>query len=91
MSPAGSRLAGVADRYAAEIGRMRRALRERYFDQARSSPLLVVYAMFGQRLSLERRLVQHDLPDRLVHDFLEARHVRALLVGTEVNDAFEPG
>ena len=45
--------------------------------------------VLGQRLDLERRLAEHDLADRLVDDLLEARHVRALLVGAEIDDAFE--
>ena len=47
--------------------------------------------MLGQRLGAERRLAEHDLADRLVDDLLEARHVRALLVGTELDDALEAG
>jgi hypothetical protein len=46
--------------------------------------------VLGQRLGLERRLAEHDLADRLVDDLLEARHVRALLVGAELDDALEP-
>ncbi len=34
--------------------------------------------------------LEHDLADRLVDDLLEARHVRALLVGAEVDEALEP-
>ena len=45
--------------------------------------------VLGQRLGLERRLAEHDLADRLVDDLLEARHVRALLVGAELDDALE--
>src|SRR5581483_12519910 len=37
----------------------------------------------------ERRLAQHHLADRFVDDLLEARHVGALLVWTELDDAFE--
>jgi hypothetical protein len=44
----------------------------------------------GERLGLER-LAQDDLVDGLVHDLLEARHVRALLLRTEVDEAFELG
>jgi len=43
-----------------------------------------------QGLGLERRLAEHNLSDRLVDDLLEARHVRALLVGAELDDALEP-
>jgi RNA polymerase primary sigma factor len=42
----------------------------------------------GERLRLER-LAHHDLVDRLVHDFLEARHVHAGLPGIQVDEAFE--
>ena len=45
----------------------------------------------AERLDLERRLAEHDLADRLVDDLLEARHVRALLVGAELDDALEAG
>ena len=41
-------------------------------------------------LGAEGRLAEHDLADRLVDDLLEARHVRALLVGSEVDEALEP-
>ena len=41
-------------------------------------------------LRAERRLAEHDLADHLVDDLLEARHVRALLVGAEVDEALEP-
>ena len=44
----------------------------------------------GERLGLEG-LAQHHLVDRLVHDLLEARHVRALLLGPEVDEALELG
>ena len=47
--------------------------------------------VLGERLDLERRLAEHDLADRLVDDLLEARHVRALLVGAEVDHALEAG
>ncbi len=40
---------------------------------------------------LERRLAEHDLADRVVDDLLEARHVRALLVRAEVDEALELG
>ena len=45
--------------------------------------------VLGERLGPERRLAQHDLADRLVDDLLEARHVRALLVAVEVDEAVE--
>ncbi len=45
--------------------------------------------VLGQRLGAERRLAEHDLADRLVDDLLEARHVRALLVGAELDHALE--
>ena len=44
----------------------------------------------GERLGLEG-LGEHDLVDRLVDDLLEARHVRALLLGPEVDEALELG
>jgi hypothetical protein len=43
----------------------------------------------GEVLGAERRLAQHDLADRLVDDLLEARHVRALLVAGEVDEAVQ--
>ncbi len=46
--------------------------------------------VLGQRLGAERRLAEHDLPDRLVDDLVEARHVRALLVAAEVDEAVQP-
>ena len=46
--------------------------------------------MGRERLGLEG-LAQHHLVDRLVHDLLEARHVRALLLGPEVDEALELG
>ena len=45
--------------------------------------------VLGERLDLERRLVEDDLPDRFVDDLLEARHVCALLVWPELDDALE--
>jgi hypothetical protein len=47
--------------------------------------------VLGERLGLERGLAEDDLADRLVDDLLEARHVRALLVGAELDDALEAG
>ena len=47
--------------------------------------------VLGQRLDLERRFPQHDSVDGVVDDLLEARHVRALLVRAEVDDALEAG
>jgi hypothetical protein len=44
----------------------------------------------GERLGLEG-LAEDDLVDRLVDDLLEARHVRALLLGREIDEAFELG
>ena len=46
--------------------------------------------VLGQRLGLERRLAEDDLADRVVDDLLEPRHVRALLVGAELDHALEP-
>ena len=45
--------------------------------------------VLGERLGLERGLVEDDLADRLVDDLLEARHVRALLIRAELDDALE--
>jgi hypothetical protein len=42
-----------------------------------------------ERLGLERRLAEDDLADDLVDDLLEARHVRALLVAAEVDEALQ--
>ena len=42
-----------------------------------------------QRLRPERRLAEHDLADRLVDHLLEARHVRALLLMAEVDEALQ--
>ena len=42
-----------------------------------------------ERLRAKRRLAEHDLSDRLVDDLLEARHVRALLLGAEVDEALQ--
>ena len=47
--------------------------------------------VLGERLGLERRLAEDHLADRLVDDLLEARHVRALLIRAEVDDALEAG
>ena len=59
-----------------------------------AQPALAVAHALGdvgrQRLRLEG-LADHHLVDRLVHDLLEARHVRALLLGPEVDEAFELG
>ena len=56
-----------------------------------ASLLAVAHAlgdMRGQRLGLEG-LAQDHLVDRLVDDLLEARHVRALLIRVEIDEAFE--
>ena len=42
-----------------------------------------------ERLRAKRRLAQHDLADRLVDDLLEARHVRALLLAAQVDEALQ--
>ena len=42
-----------------------------------------------ERLGAERRLAEHDLADRLVDDLLEARHVRALLLAAEIDEALQ--
>jgi hypothetical protein len=46
--------------------------------------------VLGERLGPERRLAEHDLADRLVDDLLEARHVRALLLAAEIDEALQP-
>jgi hypothetical protein len=45
--------------------------------------------VLGQRLRPERALAEDDLADRVVDDLLEARHVRALLPGAQVDEAVE--
>ena len=45
--------------------------------------------VLGERLGAELRLAEHDLADGFVDDLLEARHVRALLIAAEVNEALE--
>ena len=45
--------------------------------------------VLGQRLGAQRGLAEHDLADRVVDDLLEARHVRALLVRAEVDEAVQ--
>jgi len=47
--------------------------------------------VLGERLGLERRLVEDHLANRVVDDLLEARHVRALLAGAEVDEALQLG
>ncbi len=47
--------------------------------------------VLGQRLDLERRLAEDDLPDGLVDDLLEARHVCALLRRVQLDGALEAG
>ena len=47
--------------------------------------------VLGECLGLERRLAEHDLADRLVDDLLEARHVRALLVGARARPRTRSG
>jgi hypothetical protein len=46
--------------------------------------------VLGQRLGAERRLAEHDLADRVVDDLFEARHVRALLMRPQIDEAIEP-
>ena len=43
-----------------------------------------------ERLGPEAALAEDDLADRVVDDLLEARHVRALLLRAEVDEALEP-
>ena len=74
--------------------RRRLVLREARLDgdlrAARGLPLAhELRDVLGECLDLERRLVQDDVADRFVDDLFEARHVRALLVGPELDDAFE--
>jgi hypothetical protein len=47
--------------------------------------------VLGQRLGPERGVAEDDLADRLVDHLLEARHVGALLVRSELDDALEAG
>ena len=57
---------------------------------ARCGPLALAHQLGDvprERLRAERRLGQHDLADRLVDDLLEARHVRALLLAAEIDEA----
>ena len=42
-----------------------------------------------ERLGAERRLAEDDLADRLVDHLLEARHVRALLLAAEIDEALQ--
>ena len=45
--------------------------------------------VLGEGLGLEGRLAEDDLADDVVGDLLEARHVRALLVGAQIDEAVE--
>ena len=45
--------------------------------------------VLGERLGAERRLAEHDLAYGFVDNLLEARHVRALLVAAEVDEALQ--
>ena len=45
----------------------------------------------GGELLGTKRLAEHDLVDRLVHDLLESGHVDAGLLGVEVDEALEVG
>ena len=47
--------------------------------------------VLGQLLGLEAALAEHHLADDVVDDLLEARHVRALLLRSEVDEAVELG
>ena len=47
--------------------------------------------VLGQLLGLEAALAQHHFADDVVDDLLEARHVRALLVRAEVDEAVQLG
>ena len=49
------------------------------------------WAMCAASVSALKRLAQHHGLDRLLHDLLEARHVRALLLRVEVHEALELG
>ena len=46
--------------------------------------------VLSERLRPERRLTEDHLADRLVDDLLKARHVRALLVAVEIDEALQP-
>ena len=45
--------------------------------------------MWAASVSALKASCKHHLVDRLVHDLLEARHVRALLLRPEVDEALE--
>jgi hypothetical protein len=45
--------------------------------------------LLGELLDLERGLAQHNLADRVVDGLFEARHVRTLLVRSQIDDAFK--
>jgi hypothetical protein len=70
---------------------LREACRDRHLG---AGPVLAVADALcdvrRERLRLER-LAEDDLVDRLVDDLLEARHVRALLARSEVDEALELG
>ena len=61
-------------------------------DLGAATILTVAYALSdvrGECLRLEGGLAEDHLVDRLVHDLLEARHVRALLLGAQIDEALE--
>ena len=71
---------------------LRVARRDRDLGGARV--LAVAHALgdvLRERLGLEGRLAEDDLADRFVDDLLEARHVRALLLRAEVDEALDLG
>ena len=45
--------------------------------------------VLGKRLRAQGRLAENDLADSVVDDLFEARHVRALLVGSQIHEAVE--
>ncbi|CAA9498491.1 MAG: hypothetical protein AVDCRST_MAG30-1774 [uncultured Solirubrobacteraceae bacterium] len=66
------------------------ARRDRHLGTAGALPVADALGdVLGERLGAEAGLVEDDLADRLVDDLLEARHVRALLVRTQVDEALE--
>ena len=46
--------------------------------------------VLGERLGAQGGLAEHHLADRVVDDLLEARHVRALLLRAEIDEAVQP-